>query len=98
MQTQKPGPIPLKFQIALLRLYIFMGVVSMLAGGYLSNMAYEMRIAGNRLHVPTHGAIYVMIVGIVIITFGVWRCLLASYHLYRLRGRNGGRKDTRAGV
>jgi len=96
MQTRKPPPFPRKFTIYLLWTYIFMGVVSILAGGYLSYTSYQLRLAGNRHGTYIAGAFYVTLVGGVIAAFGIWRCVLASYHLYRLRVQRGGADNRRA--
>jgi hypothetical protein len=80
MPTPNGLKLPRKFAIYLLWIYVFMGIVSMLAGGYLSYNSYQMRVAGN-----THGTFFVMLVGGVIAAFGVWRCVLAFYHLHRVR-------------
>jgi H+/Cl- antiporter ClcA len=87
MQPSKAPKLPRKFTITLLWAYIFMGIVSIAAGGYLSYTAYEMRLASSRHGSPMPGSFYVMLVGGVIVVFGIWRCALASYHLFRLRAR-----------
>ena len=95
MQTRRTVPLPRRYTIYLLRLYMMIGVVSMIAGAYLTISAYQLRVLANGQ--PVHGAILAMLAGGVVIGFGVWRCLLASFHLYRLRRKRNGPGAARLG-
>lgn len=80
MQTPKPRQLPLKVTISLLRLYVVMGIASIALGSFLGYTAYRMRVVDGL----KSGTGYVMLVAGVVIAFGIWRCALACYHLYRI--------------
>jgi hypothetical protein len=81
MQTPRSRQLPRKVTISLLRLYIVMGLASIVIGVNLCMTAYHMRMVDGL----KQGTGYVILVGTVVIGFGLWRCALAIYHLRRIR-------------
>lgn len=88
MSQFRPRSLPRKMTSSLLWLYMVMGITSIIAGASLGYTAYHMRTVDGL----QSGTGYVMAVAALVMAFGIWRCLLAIYHLRRMSGRSKGNK------